>query len=724
MLDARAVMRYGASYSPLIFPESEWEADLRQIQAAGMNLIRIGDVHGSWDRLEPQEGHIRLEIIDSFYRRAHAYGLDVLLSTGASCPPLWLAHKYPDAVILSSRGERYPLAASYHWACIHHPGFLEACDRYLAALAQFAVGHENHFGWQISNEIGFPFNPTREKDRIDLYCYCEHSKARFREWVRAKYHTLEALNAAWIWSTTAFWYNDWEEVDPPEATPEAWSGVTRWLDWRLFWQEAFAEFARRQHDLIRRYDPDHPTSLNTFNFKGYDRFGALTGLDQWQLAKQVDHIGYDLYPGSGAKIVSRTEHTSIFLDHGRSVSRWSRRDFWLHEVESGPIGGWVLGPEYNTGPADIRRNGLEALGHDAKLMIYMPWREWDYQPLHWGALVDLEGQPTSRLEAATELGRYIQRNNEHLLTAHVPPGEVALLESKPNAIFFNGIGQEETLFAAQRGAYRVFWEQDFSVDFITPAHLSQPEVANYSVIVLPLMALLSLEQAEALSAYVKGGGLLIGFARCASLTETGWYHRRLPIPPLREAFGLTHIEPDALGPSVLELAGQQVQGTLHRDLVQPEPATEVLAHFVDGWPAITLAQRGRGAGLYIATRADAGYLKPEGAWLKSLLAGMLERFKIRPRVCVSYQQKGQRTLDQHLLEGVGRSTLLIANYLKEDTSCTLRIQRRGRMPERVEMSLDRDGPTDWSLEGDELLIHCSPRSERSFVIDIFWQTGR
>ncbi len=723
MSGSRAVMRYGASYSPLIFPESEWEEDLRQMQAAGMNLIRIGDVHGSWDRLEPQEGRIRLEVLDSFYRRAGAFGLDVLLSTGASCPPLWLARKYPDAVILSSRGERYPLAASYHWACIHHPGFLEASDRYLAALAQFAVRHENHFGWQISNEIGFPFNPTREKGRLDIYCYCDHSKARFREWVQAKYHTLEALNAAWMWSTTAFWYNDWEEVDPPEATPDTWSGVTRWLDWRLFWQEAFAEFARRQHDLIRQYDPDHPTSINTFNFKGYDRFGALTGLDQWQIAKQVDHIGYDLYPGSGAKIVSRPEHTSIFLDHGRSVSRWGGRDFWLHEVESGPIGGWVLGPEYNTSPTDIWRNGFEALGHDAKMLLYMPWREWDYQPLHWGALVDLDGQPTPRLEAATGLGRYIQHNKEHLLTAHVPQGEVALLESKPNAIFFSSIGQEEILFAAQRGAYRALWEQGFSVDFITPPHLKLPEIKFYRVIVLPLVSLLNLEEAAALLAYVESGGLLIAFARCAALTEAGWYHHHLPIPGLREAFGLAQIEPDALGTPILDLEGQAVQGAFHRDLIQPEPNTEVLARFTDGWPAITLAQRGKGAGLYIATRADAGYLKPEGAWLKSLLAVVLERLAIRPRVCISYQQQGERTLDHHLLEGSGRSTLLIANYLREDTSCVLCIQRNGRMPERVEMFPSQSGPADWSLEGDNLLVRCAPRSEASLVVDIFWQAG-
>jgi beta-galactosidase len=105
--------------------------------------------------------------------------------------------------------------------------------------------------------------------------------------------------------------------------------------------------------LIKSEIPDHPTSINTFNFESYDRFGSVTGLDQWQLVKKVDHIGYDLYPGRGNKLASRPEHTSMFLDHGRSVANITGREFWLHEVESGPIGGWVMGPDHRTDAADI-----------------------------------------------------------------------------------------------------------------------------------------------------------------------------------------------------------------------------------------------------------------------------------------------------------------------------------------------------------------------------------
>ena len=305
---------YGASYSPLMFDERDWEDDLAKMNAASMNLIRLGDVHGSWDRFEPRKGEFEWDQMNRFYKKAAEYDIHILISTGTSSPPLWLATEFPDIFLLSSRGERYPLGASYHWACIHHPDFRNAAENYVRELTNFAVHQPNHFGWQITNEIGFPFLPAREQGELGLYCYCDHCQIEFRVWLQEKYQNLESLTAAWAWGTTNFIYNQWSEALAPESLPASWSGVTRWIDWRLFWQEAFARFAGWQHVLIRQTDTDHPTSVNTFNFKGFDRFGTFMGLDQWKIAKQVDHIGYDLYPGSGNKLASRPEHNSIFLD--------------------------------------------------------------------------------------------------------------------------------------------------------------------------------------------------------------------------------------------------------------------------------------------------------------------------------------------------------------------------------------------------------------------------
>ena len=711
---------YGASYSPLVFREDQWSQDLEKMQAAGMNLIRLGDVHGSWDLIEPSPGETRLEDLGRFYRLAAEHGLSILISTGASSPPLWLAKQHPDLQLVNNRGDCYPLGASYHWACISHHGYRQALTAYIHKLIDFTKQHPNHFGWQITNEIGFPFLPARGEDYLGLFCYCENCQEGFRQWVKDKYKTTQDLTDAWAWGTTYYVYRDWSDVFAPESPPSAWASVTRWLDWRLFWQAIFAEFAGWQHKLIKAEDPDHPTSVNTFNFKGFDRFGTFTGLDQWQLARAVDHVGYDLYPGSGNKLAKRPEFISMFLDHGRSVAASNGRDFWLHEIESGPIGGWVMGPDYGTSAEDIHHYCLEALGHDAKLMLYMPWREWAYQPLHWGALVDMDGNPTPRLDAAQAIGQFIRGHEEQLLAARVPPAEAAVVESKPNAIFFRGVDQEEELFLAQRGAYRAVWDAGFSVDFITSSLVSGGMASKYRQLILPMMGLIDKATAEALRLYTADGGLLIGFARCATLDEKGWFHHQLPVPPLQQVFGLQKIEPDLLKEHTITYQGNTYSGYWNRDLIVPGENTRVLAAFDDGWPAVTLHAHGLGYGLYLATQADAGYLQTSPSLLKDVLQQVWAELGINPRLQVLEPDLDLRSIDVHLLDADKSSFLLISDRLarSESVKMVLRDERKALSVSLVYPA--GSAAINWQQQKDSLLISYDRDGKEVKIIQITW----
>lgn len=711
---------YGASYSPLVFTEYEWSRDLAKMHQAGMNLIRLGDVHGSWDLIEPQPGVFRVDDLARFYRRAAELGIEILLSTGASGPPLWLARQYPDVTLLNNRGERYPLGASYHWACIHHPGYLQALESYIHTLLDFTASQPNHFGWQISNEIGFPFLPARGEDQLDLYCYCEHCQAKFQDWVANKYQSPAALTDAWAWGTTYYVYHDWSEVFPPESFPSAWSSVTHWLDWRLFWQSAFVDFAGWQHRLLKAEDPDHPTSVNTFNFKGFDRFGVITGLNQWKLAQQVDHIGYDLYPGSGNKCAIRPEHTSMFLDHGRSVAKTGGRDFWLHEVESGPIGGWVMGPDRCTDAEDIQQYSLEAIGHDAKLMLFMPWREWLYQPLRWGALVDLNGEPTPRFEVAVRIGKFLDQYGAELMSAHVPTAKVALLECKKNAIFFSGVGQDEDLFTAQRGAYQALWTLGFSVDFINPMQVNQGGLP-YREVIMPMMGLVERKTAQCLAEYVQLGGLLVGFARCATLDDRGWFYPQVPGAPLADVFGFDTVEADLLTSPEIDFGGQKYLGHWNRDRLTLKPETEVLATFEDGLPAVTLHCFGQGYGLYFATQADSGHIYQSPSLLMDVLKQIHARIDLSPRVSVLEPKVEDRRIDQHILDSAGWTFLLVTVDLDEVQAVTM-VLNDDRRAKDVHLIFPDPQPLEWTQANGQLaIIVFTQGSEEVVIIKIDWE---
>ena len=712
---------YGASYSPLYFPETDWDKDLVLMRDAGMNLIRMGDVHGSWDRIEPRPGEYHFDLLGRFYQRADHFGLEIMISTGASGPPLWLATQHPDVALLSSKGERYPLGSSYHWACIHHPAFMQASDAYLAALAAFVVQYPSHFGWQISNEIGFPFLPARERNDLGLYCYCDYCQDAFRDWLQEKYQTLEALTTAWQWGTTNFVYNRWDAVTAPESLPSSWSGPTRWIDWRLFWQDAFARFVGHQHALIREIDATHPTSVNTFNFKGYDRFGTLMGLDQWKIAKETDHIGYDLYPGSGDKRRTRPEHNSIFLDHGRSVSKSAGSDFWIHEVESGPIGGWLMGPDRNTDGQDILNYMIECIGHDAKLFLYMPWREWAYQPLRWGALVDLDGNPTPRLEAAGRIGDFLQQNAGFIRQARVPASQVALLESKPNAIFIRGTDDEELLFAAQRGAYRAFWDKGFSVDFISARQLSFTNTLPYQYICLPLMGLLSMRTAVHLAEFVRHGGILIGFSRLATMDSNGWFHHQLPISGLKETFGLEKIEADTLPAGEVSFDGRQYPVSLNRDLISPAEGVEIVGRFADGRPAVTYHRFGRGAGIYIATQADSAYLdQPQQALLGDVIEWVNQRHGISPKFLIPENERATE-IDPHILEFENTTWILFSNYTQAPKDVEFHLSTNGKEADSIQAIFPNQTGLIKRKKNGAIMFNLGLKEKEVTIVEIKWK---
>ena len=77
--------------------------------------------------------------------------------------------------------------------------------RLVRSMATRYGSHPALAAWHVSNELGCH----------NIYDYSPDAAAAFRVWLRSRYSTLDALNAAW---GTAFWsqhYGSWEEILPP-----------------------------------------------------------------------------------------------------------------------------------------------------------------------------------------------------------------------------------------------------------------------------------------------------------------------------------------------------------------------------------------------------------------------------------------------------------------------------------------------------------------------------
>jgi beta-galactosidase len=666
-------MHFGASYYPPHHDPSDWERDVRRMAAAGLTVVRTAELLASWDRIEKEPRQPDFAWLDAFFDLCEKHDLKVLLGTGACNPPIWMRGEYPDLQIVSRDGVPYPTGGMWGWACINHPAYLEESDRYLLQLIARYRDRAALMGWQIHNEPGYPFIPRKGQDP-DWYDYNPYTVAAFQTWLERKYATIDALNIAWRWDPTHHQYRSFDEIPAPRVLPSEWGVIGAWLDWRAFTVDNWTSLVQRQHEFIKAHDP---TRLTTTNLMGEatDTTGRL-GVDPWKLAEVVDAIGFDLYPGlkehgvpeRGREPAGR-HFVSWFLDFGRSTALHAGKAFWLPEMESGPLDGWVKGPRYTTRARDIRRWALEALGHGASMILYQGYREWNCIPIHWGALVDLHGEPTERYEAAAQLGVLFREHAELFTQARPVRAQVALLYNHSNVLAVSGLDASDFMRRGLMGAHEMLWRQGHPVEFVTPERVLD---APYKALLLPFAVQLSAEFCAALKTFVERGGILLGFARCAMLDERGWYWNTRPGGGLDEVFGVKErwieVQPSPEFTLTMDRHRYRLPGFHHRQDLHVTTA-DVVGRWLDGAPAVTRNCYGQGVAYYFGTHFDLA-----GAGQRAH-AEALDRLLIGEGVTkpVLVHGTANELVDVHLLHAREAYVLITTNENDRETGVQLEL---------------------------------------------------
>ena len=125
------------------------------------------------------------------------------------------------------------------------------------------------------------------------------------------------------------------------------------------------------------------------------------------------------------------------------------------------------------------------------MMLYQGYREWDPLPLHWGALVDLNGEPTERYDEAARLNQVVLSHEALFLEAQPVRSQIGILVDQRNAIACQGMGAGAYLLEAIKGVYGAYWSQGYGVEFITPELLAEGKGAGYRLLLMPFMMLVT-----------------------------------------------------------------------------------------------------------------------------------------------------------------------------------------------------------------------------------------
>jgi len=572
-------VRVGVDYYPEHWDKSLWAADADLMKRTGVKLVRMAEF--AWCRLEPRDGVFDFSWLDEAVALFADRGIDVVLCTPVSCPPLWLYEKHPEIVHVEKDGTPTRLGIRSH-RCVTNPVFLQYADRITIEMAKHYAGNAAVVGWQIDNELEAYF------------CYCGHCIDRYRTWLQEKYGCLENLNRAYgnvVWSGE---YSSWAQVTPPFGTlPHAWQNPAYMLDYYRFCSDNVIDFSNRQAAQLRQYCPGRPVTTNVWFCEHMpDFYKQFDGLD---------FISYDNYPATRLPSDPESCYSHAFhLDMMRGVKR---QPFWIMEQLSGGKGCWAP-MEKPPLPGMIRGYALQAFAHGADTVVHFRWRTANIgAEMHWHGLLDHSNVPGRRFREFADM--CIEANALEKLQGTEIKADVAILFAFDNEYAFRIQPQTDGYYYMEQlqRLHRAFMGLGLNVDIIG----QHEKLDGYRIVCAPEMYVTDAGVVERLNEFAMKGGTVILTTRSGVKDPNNNALMTLLPGPYQEMAGVHAVEYAPIGweaVSVLFGDGTELQAKQWCDILETDTA-EVLASYNGdyycGAPAITRNACGQGQVYYIGT---------------------------------------------------------------------------------------------------------------------------
>jgi beta-galactosidase len=591
----------GTARAPMLSPiepgsERAWRQDLATIKALGFNTVRTWV---EWSAGEPREGEFQFGQLDLMLRLAEEAGLKVIVQVYVDSAPEWLSRKYPDGWFVSQGGTPIRSQAA-PGSCFDHPGVRRAVLRFFEEAARHASASPAFFAYDLWSEPAVMNWALPSYVPNAQFCYCPHSIARFREWLRARHGSLDGLNKSWYRTFT-----DWDEVEPPRFGTIL--TYADFMDWRVFIGEKIAADLKSRADAVRGVDPAHMATSHAPNPSPVFRTLAdgMDASDDYLMKQSVDLFGTSFYP----KLTSPDrdfplERRALVFDMARAVT--GDRGFSIGELQAGyGVHGTVTGNPIT--PNDLELYAWSAASRGARAISF-----YAFYPMSTGyesggyGLVHLDGSLTARSRRAGAAARTIAANADVLLAARPVRADVAVVFN-PLVPLLGGeqaFGDRRAMHRAVAGYHRMFFERNIPVDFPSARELSPGSLREYALVILPCPILLTSQMAAALDDYVKGGGHLLAEARPGWQDERGHAAPVLPAFGWDQMFGVRESEVLPVKQAVVRWAGRVFSGTTFVEHFEVrDPAARVVATFEDGAPAAYERAHGKGRAIILGTFA-------------------------------------------------------------------------------------------------------------------------
>lgn len=596
----------GVYYYPEAWNPDQWERDFKNMAAMGFEFVHMSEF--AWAQMEPTEGNYDFSWLDKAVELAAKYNLKVLLCTPSATPPVWLTEKYPEVLVVKPDGQSamHGTREHYSWSS---PVYQELTRKVVAALAKHYGNDKRVWGWQIDNEPShygtLDYNPA--------------AQASFRQWLKNKYKTIEALNRAW---GTAFWsgiYSGFDQIEMPNVGRliSGFASPTSLLDMKRFNADECAKFISLQNATLRKYiDKSQFVTTNFMN--------GHTDVDPWR-SKDLDFISYTVYPVAG--------YTDGVGDQGfRLGDPWRisfSNDYFralngvagVMELQPGQVNWGSYNPQPY--PGAVRMWLWNAFAGGLDFICSYRYRQPAYggEQFHYG-MVGTDG--ITPLNGGQQYSEFIGEIRElrKLYQANAPmPKEYA---ARKTAMVYNPDNVWETTIQPQTFQwderahiakyYNALKLLSAPVEFVDETK----ELSEYPFVMVAACQMVDQPLVDKWMKYAENGGNLIVSVRTGLKDRDGHFPEAPWADIISKLIGGKIVMNDMLGAH--KFATVSFDGTTYKwnnwgDMLVTDASTEVWGKFSDqfyaGKPTVIHRKLGKGTVTYIGTDTDDGALEKD-----------------------------------------------------------------------------------------------------------------
>lgn len=600
-LHQREAMSFGAFYYPEQWPRDQWQRDFEGMARLGFDFTHMAEF--SWTYLEPQEGHFDFAWLDHAIDLADKAGLRVILGTPSPAPPSWMGQHYPEVYRVDEHGQRHEHGIRAE-VSLANPRYRAFVTRLVTEMAK-RYGHDRRvWGWQVDNEPGtFPD-------------YSDSARTAFRQWLRKKYGTIDAMNAVWAGSFWSSLYRNFDEVLIPNATLAAEDKLSphALLDFARYQADTTADFLDTQAGIIKKYA--RPGQWVTTNYTN-----VTTATDP-RRSHAMDFPTFTLYPVAGANALGADSYAigrPTNLMEAAAYFRPIDGTFGVMELQPGQVNWGRINPQPTPGAVGMWMWHTFASGASL-LGTYRYRHPLRGSEMYHEGIVGTDGVTLSRtgrefvdalheiksLEAKLDAKASLPQKLAARYTGYLWSHDVFWdLEIQPQTSLWDS-------WAYRNGYTQAVKSTGAPMDFVA----EDDDFSRYPFLIAPAYQMVGPSLAAKWRRYVEQGGHLILTCRTGQKNARGQFPEGPWYAPILDLIGDDVEGFDMLPPSAdgkVTAGGKTHAWHRWADILSPRPGTEVLAtyanHYYAGKAAATTRALGKGTVTMIGVSTDDGLLE-------------------------------------------------------------------------------------------------------------------